>query len=220
MLIVNRFTKVTNDSILQSAGSINVIWIGSNEDCRNRVLGINEAPVEFDPGHRRHMDVSDEASCLREMRRCEEIGCRQENLNGVILRSHEPSHRLATKLIILNDRDQWRFKTSGILLEPVIRAPLQYCCARMRIPRPALECSRGMLVPSSAVGHRGTLQPMIPELPFGGYHSSRIDPGVRYPPYSRHAFERKVQAAPRLTTCWCGRRSRMPSCVSLLGSSP
>jgi Aldehyde dehydrogenase family len=26
------------------------------------------------------------------------------------------------------------------------------------------------------------------------YHSSRIDPGVRYPPYSRHAFERKIQA--------------------------
>jgi acyl-CoA reductase-like NAD-dependent aldehyde dehydrogenase len=64
-----------------------------------------------------------------------------------------------------------------------------------------------------------TLQAMIPELPFGGvgnsgmgkyhgrwgfntftntrgvlYHSSRIDPSVRYPPYSRHAFERKVQA--------------------------
>jgi aldehyde dehydrogenase (NAD+) len=64
-----------------------------------------------------------------------------------------------------------------------------------------------------------TIHPMIPELPFGGvgnsgmgkyhgrcgfeaftnvrgvlYHSSRIDPGVRYPPYSRHAFERKIQA--------------------------
>jgi aldehyde dehydrogenase (NAD+) len=64
-----------------------------------------------------------------------------------------------------------------------------------------------------------TLQAMIPELPFGGvgnsgmgkyhgrwgfdtftnargvlYRSSRIDPSVRYPPYSRHAFERKVQA--------------------------
>ena len=64
-----------------------------------------------------------------------------------------------------------------------------------------------------------TIHPLIPELPFGGvgnsgmgkyhgrwgfeaftnargvlYHSSRIDPGVRYPPYSRHVFERKIQA--------------------------
>jgi hypothetical protein len=106
MLVVNRFTKVTNHSILQSAGSINVIGKGSDEDCGNRVPGINEAPVKFDPRHRRHMNVSDQASCFREMRRCEEIGSRQENLNGVILRSHEPSHRLAKKLIILNDRDQ------------------------------------------------------------------------------------------------------------------
>jgi aldehyde dehydrogenase (NAD+) len=64
-----------------------------------------------------------------------------------------------------------------------------------------------------------TIKPLIPELPFGGvgtsgmgkchgrwgfeaftnargvlYHSSSIDPGVRYPPYSRHAFERKIKA--------------------------
>src|SRR6266853_4830473 len=133
MLIINRFTKVTNDSIFQNTGSINVIGIGSNEDGRNRVPGINEALVKFDPGHRRHMDVSDQASCFREMRRCEEIGCRRENLDGVILRSHEPSHRLAKELIILNDRDQWCFlhKTSGISLEPIMRAPPQYRCARM-----------------------------------------------------------------------------------------
>lgn len=61
-----------------------------------------------------------------------------------------------------------------------------------------------------------TIQPLIPELPFGGvgnsgmgkyhgrwgfeaftnargvlYQSSSIDPGVRYPPYSRHAFEKE-----------------------------
>ena len=64
-----------------------------------------------------------------------------------------------------------------------------------------------------------TIQPLIPELPFGGvgnsgmgkyhgrwgfeaftnargvlYQSSSIDPGVRYPPYLRHAFERKIEA--------------------------
>jgi len=26
------------------------------------------------------------------------------------------------------------------------------------------------------------------------YHSSMIDPGVRYPPYSQHTLERKIQA--------------------------
>ena len=64
-----------------------------------------------------------------------------------------------------------------------------------------------------------TLHPLIPELPFGGvgnsgmgkyhgrwgfeaftnargvlYHSARLDPGVRYPPYSEHALARKIEA--------------------------
>ena len=32
-----------------------VIGIGSNEDVRNRVSGINEAIVEFDPDHCDHL---------------------------------------------------------------------------------------------------------------------------------------------------------------------
>ena len=63
-----------------------------------------------------------------------------------------------------------------------------------------------------------TIQPLVPELPFGGvgnsgmgkyhgrwgfeaftnargvmYHSAMIDPGVRYPPYSQRTFQRKIQ---------------------------
>ena len=63
-----------------------------------------------------------------------------------------------------------------------------------------------------------TIHPLVPELPFGGvgnsgmgkyhgrwgfeaftnargvmYHSAKIDPGVRYPPYSKHTLERKVE---------------------------
>jgi len=63
------------------------------------------------------------------------------------------------------------------------------------------------------------IHPLIPELPFGGvgnsgmgkyhgrwgfeaftnargvmYHSPKIDPGVRYPPYSKHRLERKVES--------------------------
>jgi len=70
----------------------------------------------------------------------------------------------------------------------------------------------------SACINECTIQPFFPELPFGGvgnsgmgkyngrfsfesftnargvlYHSARIDPGVRYPPYSQHTFERKIE---------------------------
>lgn len=63
-----------------------------------------------------------------------------------------------------------------------------------------------------------TIHPLVPELPFGGvgnsgmgkyhgrwgfeaftnargvlYHSPRIDPGVRYPPYSEHVLERGIE---------------------------
>src|SRR5271170_5644992 len=62
------------------------------------------------------------------------------------------------------------------------------------------------------------IHPLFPELPFGGvgnsgmgkyhgkwgfeaftnargvlYHSAKIDPGVRYPPYTQHTFERKIE---------------------------
>jgi aldehyde dehydrogenase (NAD+) len=64
-----------------------------------------------------------------------------------------------------------------------------------------------------------TIHPLVPELPFGGvgnsgmgkyhgkwgfetftnargvlYHSAKIDPGVRYPPYAKHTFERKIES--------------------------
>jgi acyl-CoA reductase-like NAD-dependent aldehyde dehydrogenase len=70
-----------------------------------------------------------------------------------------------------------------------------------------------------AVVNDCSLHPLIPELPFGGvgnsgmgkyhgrwgfeaftnargvlYHSARLDPGVRYPPFSEHQFERSVES--------------------------
>ena len=106
MLLINRLTKVTNDPIVQGAGPVNVIGVGSNEDRRNRVSCIDEVSVELESGHRRHMDVSDQAGRFDETRGCEEIGCRREGLDVVAQRSHEPSHGLAKVLIILDDRDQ------------------------------------------------------------------------------------------------------------------
>src|SRR6266576_1340272 len=61
MLFVQWLPKITNDPIVQGACPVSVVRVGSNEDCRNRETRLNEASVEFDPAHRRHVDVSDQA---------------------------------------------------------------------------------------------------------------------------------------------------------------
>ena len=76
--LIHWLTKVTDDPIVQGAGPVNVIGVGSHEDCRNRVPCIDEVSVEFDAGHRRHMDVGDQAGRFGKTRGCEEIGCRCE----------------------------------------------------------------------------------------------------------------------------------------------
>jgi hypothetical protein len=106
MLLINRLTKITNDPIVKGAGPVNVVGVGSNEDCRNGVPDFDEVSVELDSGHRRHMDVGDQASRFDETRGCEEIGRGGERLDGEVQRPHEPSHGLAKVPIILNDRDQ------------------------------------------------------------------------------------------------------------------
>lgn len=72
---------------------------------------------------------------------------------------------------------------------------------------------------TQAIVNDCSLHPLVPELPFGGvgnsrmgkyhghwgfeaftnargalYHSPRIDPGVRYPPYSEHRRERALES--------------------------
>jgi hypothetical protein len=106
MLVVYRFGKVTNNSIVQSAGSINDIGVGSNDDRGYRVPGLHQVSVEFDPAHRRHVNVSDQHGSFPKTRGREEIGRTRKSLDAVALRSQEPSHRLAKELIILNDRHQ------------------------------------------------------------------------------------------------------------------
>jgi hypothetical protein len=50
MLVIHWLTKVTDDPVVQGAGPINIIGIGSHEDCRNRMPCIDQVLVEFDPG--------------------------------------------------------------------------------------------------------------------------------------------------------------------------
>jgi hypothetical protein len=103
IFLVSWLAKVTDDAVRQSAGPVNVIGVGSNEDCRNRVARLNETSVEFEPSHGRHVDVSDQAGRFNETRGCEEIGGRWESLDAVPQRPYEPSHRIAKGLIVLND---------------------------------------------------------------------------------------------------------------------
>ena len=106
MRLINWLAKVANDPILDGLGAVNIIGVGSNEDRWNRVPCIDEVSIEFDSGHRRHMDISDQAGGFDHTRGCEEIGCRRESLDSIAQRPHEPLHGLAKELIILNDRDQ------------------------------------------------------------------------------------------------------------------
>jgi hypothetical protein len=73
MLLINRLTKVTNDPIFQGAGTFKVVGVGSNENCWNRAPSLDEVFVQLDAGHRRHMDVRDQAGRFDETRGSEEI---------------------------------------------------------------------------------------------------------------------------------------------------
>src|SRR6266511_1193956 len=68
MLFIHWLTKITNDPIVQGACPNNVVRVARNEDCGNRVSRLDQMSVEFDPGHGRHMDVSDQAGRFDEMR--------------------------------------------------------------------------------------------------------------------------------------------------------
>ena len=59
MLFINRLAKVADDPIVQGADPVNIIGVGSHEDCRNRAPCIDEVSVKFDSCHRRHVYVSD-----------------------------------------------------------------------------------------------------------------------------------------------------------------
>ena len=104
--IVNGLSKTADDPIGERAGPVGVVGVGSDEDRRNRVSGIDEMSVEVDSGHSRHLDVGDQAGGLNHPMGCEEIGGRPESLDGVAQRPHEPSHGLAKELIIIDDRHQ------------------------------------------------------------------------------------------------------------------
>src|SRR3954447_12712249 len=68
MFFIQWLAKVTNDPLVQGAYPVSGIRVGSNEDCRNRESRIDEVPVKLNSAHRRHLDISDQAVRLDEMR--------------------------------------------------------------------------------------------------------------------------------------------------------
>src|SRR5580658_4869855 len=110
IVLVNGLAKVTDDPFVQGADPGVVIMVGSHEDRWNREARTDEVSVELGTGHSRHLDVGDQAGGFDETRGRKEIGWRWEYLNSVAQRPHEPFHGLAKKLIILDNRHQYRFR--------------------------------------------------------------------------------------------------------------
>jgi hypothetical protein len=127
MLFIHRLTKITNDPVGQRAGAVSVVGISSDEDCGNGSPHLDEVPIKLDPGHRRHINVSDQAGRFTETSGGKEIGRRWKNLDGMAQRPQEPSHGLAKEPIIFNDRNQQLFHHAafGSSLEPAAQAAQQ-----------------------------------------------------------------------------------------------
>ena len=70
MLFINRLAKVADDPIVQGTDPVDIIGVGSHEDCRNRAPCIDEVSVEFNSVHRRHVYVGDYAGCFGETGGC------------------------------------------------------------------------------------------------------------------------------------------------------
>ena len=141
--LINWLAKVTNGPVVQGAGPLNVIRVGSNEDRRNGVPDFDEVSVEFDSGHGRHMDVGDQASRFDETRGCEEIGRGGKSFDGeaqgpISLRMDSRKNRLSSTTET-NDAFGIRPRSS---LVPAIRVLQQ--CRRARTVSCATECPQAM----------------------------------------------------------------------------
>lgn len=58
--------------------------------------------------HPRQMHIEDEALCLAQLIRTDEIFCRSQNLRPESYRAEESLQRLANRLVIVDNRDERR----------------------------------------------------------------------------------------------------------------
>jgi hypothetical protein len=122
--LINWLAKVTDDPLFQGAGPVNVIRICCHEDRRNGTPSLSQVSAELDPGHGRHVDISDQAGRFGETRGCEKIDGRRESFDAISQRPYEPSHGFARGVIVLDDREQCcsRHTVSGGSLEGALSA--------------------------------------------------------------------------------------------------
>jgi hypothetical protein len=127
MLFVNRLAQVTHGPVVQGASAVNIIGERGQENGWNRVARVDEASIELEPRHDRHVDVSDQTGCFGEARGREKFGCRRKNLDRIAQRSHEPTHGLTKGPIIFNDRNQYLFHHAayGHSLDPSYAQPIK-----------------------------------------------------------------------------------------------
>jgi hypothetical protein len=90
--VVHRLAEVASRSILQGLVPDDLVGICGNEDRRDRVPQFDQASVELNASHSRHVDVGDQAGGFRQEGRCQEIGCRRELFDGVAQQRYELSH--------------------------------------------------------------------------------------------------------------------------------
>ncbi len=82
ILLINGFSKVTDDSIIQGAAADAVVGVRRHQDRRNRVPRLNEVSMQLNPAHCWHLHVGDQADRFNETRGCEKIGRRREDLDS------------------------------------------------------------------------------------------------------------------------------------------
>ena len=83
MVVIDGLGEVTDRPIVKGAAPSNLFRIRRYENCRDPMSLINQASVELDPCHPRHLNVGDQARGCGEERRCEELGCRGEHFDSV-----------------------------------------------------------------------------------------------------------------------------------------
>jgi len=81
IVFFERLMKITDHPVLQGTGSGVIIGVGRNQNRRNRTPPTDQAPMELDSGHTRHLDVGDQARGLVKARESEKVSRRSKSLN-------------------------------------------------------------------------------------------------------------------------------------------
>src|SRR6476469_1275171 len=100
-LVIYGLVEIADDPIAQGTVPDSLICVRGDEDRWDTMSGINQMSVELDPCHSGHLNVCDQASGLRQKRRCEETRRRRKCFDRVPQQTHELLHGFAKRLIIL-----------------------------------------------------------------------------------------------------------------------